>query len=352
MRLAGQHRVALLNQVAVLANPPSRARRHTVMAAARYLMLVHEHLTATARNDLTALEGWRSLVLAGQAEFDNRYLREYLTSEKYRRFDEALVRLMELLELPGVGQLVSKTLTVIRYPFKLLRDFVGKAFARPDAPSLPEQQVLDEALGGWLDLLRKEAARRKDSHPLWAHVDAGFAGNLAELAKERFQQGFRGFQLGQADEVDRTARAIYEDLEKNPVLLNSLRGGKFALEVTSIVGAGVGAATMGATLWVDLAVAYLASAMAQQLVEWGGQAYVSTQRQLARQRQQGLMAQHISAPLGEWLTQWPVTGGSTFERLQLALRRIPLAVEEIHTAVTKTTGTDSSPERAVQSLAG
>jgi hypothetical protein len=295
-------------------------------------MAVHEQLTAAARNDVLALEGWRSLVQTGQGEFDSRYLREYLTSEKYRRFDEALIRLIELLELPGVGQIVSKTLWAMRYPFKLAVDFVGKAFARPDAPSLPEQQVLDEALAGWLDLLRKEAARRKHTHPLWEHVDEGFASNLAELAKERFQQGFRGFQLGQADEVDRTARAIYEDLEKNPVLLNSLRGGKFAIEVASIAGSLAAIGTLG---WFELVMVPLAAFMTQKMVELLGAAYVSTQRHLARQRQQGLMARHISAPLGEWLSQWPVTGGSTFERLQLALRRIPLAVEDVHKAVTR-----------------
>jgi hypothetical protein len=323
-----------------------------VTSAANYLMAVHEQLTASARNDVAALEGWRTLVEAGHAEFDNRYLREFLTSEKYRRFDEALVKLLELLELPGAGQIVSKVLGAVRYPFRIARDFIGQAFARPDAPSLPEQQVLDEALAGWLDLLRKEAARRKETHPLWAHVDEGFEANLAEMARERFSQGFRGFQLGQADEVDRTARAIYEDLEKHPVVLNSMRGGKFALEVTSIIGVGVGVATLGATWWLDLLLAPLGAVVTQQLVEWMGQAYVSTHREMARQRQQGLMARHISAPLAEWLTRWPVTGGSTFERLQLALRRIPQAVEEIHAAVGRASTEAKPTEPPTQSLAG
>jgi hypothetical protein len=41
------------------------------------------------------------------------------------------------------------------------------------------------------------------------------------------------------------------------------------------------------------------------------------------------MKQHLSVPLAEWLTQWPATGGSEFERLQLALRRIPIAVTQL-----------------------
>src|SRR5262249_28101685 len=150
-------------------------------------------------------EGWRSTVLAGQSEFDLRYRREFLTSEKFRRFDEALVKLLELLELPGVGRIVSNTLWVLRTPYRLLRDAVSSAFSRPDAQSLPETAVLEEALAGWLDLLRKEAARRAESHPVWAHVAGGFAGNLGDLARDRFQQGCRAFQLSQADETDRTA---------------------------------------------------------------------------------------------------------------------------------------------------
>jgi hypothetical protein len=48
-----------------------------------------------------------------------------------------------------------------------------------------------------------------------------------------------------------------------------------------------------------------------------------------------MLARYISGPLAEWLTQWPATGGSTFERLQLALRRIPPAVQQLEAEVTK-----------------
>jgi hypothetical protein len=54
---------------------------------------------------------------------------------------------------------------------------------------------------------------------------------------------------------------------------------------------------------------------------------------MARQRQAALMAQYISGPMAEWLTQWPATGGSEFERLQLAFRRIPPAVQQLEAAV-------------------
>src|SRR5262249_10567572 len=144
------------------------------------------------------------------------------------------------------------------------------------------------------------------------------------------EQGFRGFQLGLADEVERTARSIYEELEKNPMLLNSLRGGKFLMDITAIVAA---VATAGHTLALNVLLVPLAAAVTQQLAEWLGAQYVENQREATRERQEALMKQQISGPLAEWLIQWPSTGGSAYERLHQALKRIPPNLEKLNDAV-------------------
>jgi GTP-binding protein EngB required for normal cell division len=329
-RQAAKYRIPLLNQVAVLGRPPAAARRRSVRGAIAFLGANQERLLASARQDVAAMQTWRSVVQTGQVEFDARYRREFLTSEKFHRFDEALVRLLEMLELPGVGKLVGSTLWVLRTPYRLVRGWFNKAISRPESRSLPEETALKEALKGWLDLLHKEAARRAASHPLWAHVEEGFADGLGDLTRERFEQGFRAFQMAQADEIDRTARAIYEELEKNPVVLNTLRGSKLTLDVAAIIGA----VAVGGHSWgLDFVLVPLAASITHQLVELLGKQYVDTQRELARQRQQALMAQYLSGPLAEWLSQWPATGGSSFERLQLALRRIPASIKELDDAV-------------------
>jgi hypothetical protein len=330
-RMAGRYRIPLLNQVAVLGRPSATARLRSVAGAANYLAQTHQDLLSVARQDLNALQSWREVVQAGQAEFDLRYRREYLSGSKFHHFDEALVRLIDLLDLPGVGKLISGTLWVLRTPYRLLKGLVVKAAKRPEAPALPELPVLQQALDGWLDLLRKESARRSGSHPLWEHVEKGFGSGLADGARERFEQGFRAYQLASANAVDHTARAIYEDLEKSPVLLNTLRGSKLALDVAAIAGvvAGAGVAHWG----LDFVLVPLAAAVTQQLVELLGKQYVDNQRELARQRQQALMAEDISGPLAAWLIEWPATGGSAFERLQLALRRLPESVRQLQAVV-------------------
>ncbi|HZT82149.1 MAG TPA: GTPase domain-containing protein, partial [Gemmataceae bacterium] len=301
-RLALKYRIPLVNQVAVLGTSPADLRRHAVRGAARFLQGACPYLLASARRDVQAMEAWQAAVRQGQVEFDARYRREYLAGEKFRRFDDAMVRLMELLELPGVGKVVSSTLWVVRTPYRLLRDLAVKAFTRPEAAALPELTMLEEALAGWLDLLRKEAARRADQHPLWAHVEKGFASGLADQVKERFLQGFRNFQLGTADEVDRTARSIYEQLEKSPALLNTLRGSKLSFDIVGIAGGVAGGVVLG-HVWLYFVLPALATWMTQMLVELAGKQYVENQRELCRQRQAMLMAQYVSGPLAEWLAQ-------------------------------------------------
>jgi hypothetical protein len=329
VKQAGKYRIPLINQVAVLGEPVLVARRRTVAWATHYLTAYQDQLLSVARQDLAALQGWRALVQEGQVEFDHRYQREFLTGEKFRRFDEALVRLLELLELPGVGRVLSGALWVVRTPYRLLKGLLAHAMRRPDAPSMPELPVLEDSLTGWLDMLRKEAARRADTHPLWAHIDKGFAGGLAEQTRERFKAGFRQFQVGLVNEVDQTAREIYEELEKNPLALNTLRGTKFALEVAAITGTVL---MGGLNVW-DIVLIPLAASVTHILVEQLGKSYVENKREQARARQQALVTHYVSAPLADWLAQWPATGGSTFERLQVALRRVPAAIQQLNVAV-------------------
>jgi hypothetical protein len=330
-RLAAPQRIPLVNQVSVLGAPVPQARRRTIDTTVQYLGERQAALLDIARRDLDALDTWRRLVLEGQIEFDVRYRREFLTSAQFRRFDEALVRLLELLELPGVGRFVSGALWVLRTPYRLAKGLFDRTL-RPPLRSLPERRVLEEALKGWLDMLRKEAARRGDSHHLWRHIHQGFASGLGAVAHDHFEQAVNGFQVGLADEVERTARAIYEDLEKNPVALNTLRGTKFSIELGAI---GATVAAMGIN-WFDLILAPLSASVVNMLVELLGKQYVDRQREQTRARQEAMITQYVSGPLKNWLTQWPATEGSVYEQLHLILRRFPGNVQQVETLVRTT----------------
>ncbi len=335
MHKANLWRIPLINQIYVLGEPPARARQYSVRAGFWFLKSHQELLLGVARRDLEALDGWRRLVHEGRAEFDSRYRREFLTTERLRRFDEALVRLLELLELPGVGRFVSGTLNVIQTPYRWVRGMFNKAMQRPQALPLPERPVLESGLAGWIDLLRKESARRANLHPLWQHLHQGFAGGLADQIHGRFEQSLGAFHNSMTQEVEHTASAIYEHLQANPIALNTLRGAKLTMEAGAIIATVAGTIASAGLhyLWLNLITVPLAASMTNHLVEALGQKYVDAQREQARARQQALVTQHLSGPLAEWLIQWPATGGSVYERLQLILGRWPANLQALEAAV-------------------
>jgi hypothetical protein len=340
-RNAPTYRVPIVNQIFVLGEPATSARQRTVRAATAYLASHAHHLLSVAYDDLVALEGWRQLVHEGQVEFDARYGREFLTNERFRRFDEALVRLIELLELPGIGRFVSKTMDVLRMPWTMAKKLVSGALARPEAVGIPEKQVMEDALAGWIDQLRKESTRKAPTHSLWQHVTDGFNTGLADTIKTRFNDSLKGFEIGLNEEVEHTARAIYEDLAQNPVALNSIRTGKFALEVTTILGSAGAILFTGGLAAIPIILAGaaipLSASVIQMLTEFFGRQYVDFHREQTRKRQQALVTQHVSAPLANWLTGWPTTGGSAHERLQRILQRLPESLQQLQAAVDEAT---------------
>lgn len=329
VRLAAKFRIPLLNQVLALADPPEAARRRSIDNAQRFLTAAGESLLEVARQDLAALDNWRNLVQTGQAEFSNRYRREYLSGERFRRFDEARDHLMNLLELPGAGKLLSMVLWFIRTPYRLARGFMGKALMRQDALNLPENEVLNGAMRAWLDQLRAEALRRADTHPLWRHVVNGFASGLGESANERFNNDLRRFDMSSADEIDAICRAMTTGLEQNQSLLASLRVGKLLLDIAA-VGLGF---WIGGISWATIIYVLIFASLAHQMVELVVWQIVEQKRSATRARKELLVNQYLATPEGEWLTQWPSTGGSAYERLQMTLRRVPESIKELCAAV-------------------
>jgi hypothetical protein len=322
---ASRYRQPLIEHVGWWAERADETRRNAVRSAAKYLAQFQDQLLSAVRDDVGALSAWNDLVRQGRRDFEERYRQEYLSGEKFPRFSEALVRLIQLLELPGVGRYVSWVLNAFRWPYRKVRGLLSRLVSSGPPPAILEEPVLRAALTAWLDLLRKEASRRKGSHPLWQHVEQGFEPSLSEQTHQEFQRCLREFHSGIVHEVESTARAIYEDLEKKPVALNALRGLKFGIEVAGISGAVV---TFGLSPW-DLVWPFLIAPVVQEITEYLGKEYVDMQREKTREHQRELFQRALAGPLEELLIRWPVTGGSTFERLQSALRRIPEDAREL-----------------------
>jgi hypothetical protein len=271
------------------------------------------------------MDGWRHLVQASRQAFDDRYRTEFLNGEGFRRFDEARDRLLDLLELPGAGRAFAVTLYVLRLPYRGLRSLVEKALTRPASVNVGEAQVLESAFRAWMDQLRAEAIRRADTHPLWKHVAAGFNSGLGEAAADQFQALLRSYQVSSAEEIEAAARAVTAGLEKTPAALAMLRAGKLVLDLVAIALA----VWAGGFDWPTIIYIFLFVSAAHQVVELIVRQYVERKRSAIRSRKMATVSQAVSGPLAEWLARWPATGGSAYEKLQGALRRVPDTIAQL-----------------------
>ena len=323
--IGAKYRVGLLNQILALCPTPEIARRRTLTNAVKYLESAGDGLLDVARRDLTEFDQWRAAVAVGRGQFEERYRREYLSGEAFRRFDRTREQVMEMVELPGPGKIISSVLALMRVPYKYAREFLGKTLTRPASLNLSEQTVCGTAMVAWLDGLQAEALRRSGSHPLWKQVTHGFDAGLKGQAGDLFQQQYRNFELKETDELDRSARAVPEALSNSPILLSGIRVGTVALDLAAI-------AAVVAFTWPPgwaLLLVVPAVSVTRQTVELGVKAAVDRGRNKLRDQREALLAAQLTGPLEAWLGDWPSSGGSSLEKLQLVLRRVPDAIREL-----------------------
>lgn len=320
-----KHRIPLLNQILVQCESNEAARARTVTNAAKYLSTAGEGLLEVARRDLTELDAWKSAVLSGRLAFEDRYRREYLSGEQFRRFDRYRERLTDLLELPGAGRMLGGLFWILRAPYRWTRDYVFGLMARPDVLNLSEQAVLHDSLKSWLDTLQAEALRKAGTHPLWKQLAVRFDSELGPQARDRFATEFRTFELKESEDLEEAGKALVAGLEGNPALLYTLRGGKFAADL-AIIGCVIYFTWPPGWL---LLLAPLGVSATHQFAELATRGVAEAARNRIRAHRESLVHTSLSAPLAQWLGEWPSTGGTSIEKLQQVLRRVPDLIRQM-----------------------
>ncbi|MBM3979418.1 MAG: hypothetical protein FJ304_03890 [Planctomycetes bacterium] len=325
-----KYRVPLLNQLLVQGESTDAARARTVANAAKYLSTAGDGLLEVARRDLAELEAWKLAVTAGRVSFEDRYRREYLSGERFQRFDRYRERLIDLLELPGAGRVIGGLLWALRTPYRWTRDYVFGLMSRPDVLNLSEQTVLHESLKSWLDGLQAEALRKASAHPLWKQLAVRFESEMAPHARDRFATEYRTFELKESEDLEGAGKALVAGLEQNPALLHTLRAGKLGLDLT-IVGAVIYFTWPPGWL---LLLAPIGVSATHQFAELATRGVAEGARARVRAHRESLVTNTLTAPLAHWLGEWPTTGGTSFEKLQLVLRRVPDLIRQMDERVT------------------
>lgn len=318
---AKEYRDPLIQHAHWWTREPERAREAIVRRTVENVKQQTSTLLEPAYQELSALAEWDGMIDTAQQQFASRYNQECISSHRLASFDAALVRLIQLLELPGFGKYISKTMDVLRSPYFLMK----KLFANPEtANPLSEETLVQSAYQSWLDTLHLQIQQKPDQHPYWKRFKGEFTGLFRVQSKDQLEKVKAQYALQEKNLIETTAQAIHQDLEKNPAALNTIRGFKFAVEAGSI---GATVVTAGTHLLWSVALVPVIASMTQALVEALGKQFVEKHRETVRRKQSDLLWQQLAQPSGDWMKQWPRRQYPEMAKLHDVASRIPGLIE-------------------------
>jgi hypothetical protein len=270
----------------------------------RSVHFVERHLDEVVepiREEIRLGARWREAVrTATDREFLARYRSDYLDGARYGEFNRTLVRLMERLEVPGVGELVKMLGQIVRIPVAMLTGMVRRVLgkARKAPKHTPEHEILAERFAAWLATLRSEAQglAAAGDHPMWREIAAELDSEdrIAALT-ERLEQAYAEYRPAIEAETRRRAAEIHESIEKRPILLNALRSANLAVDTAAVILV----VKSGGLNWSDAIVGPAVAGMRRVLLESGLEQYLASQENRLKRSQYELMEGIVRSRLEE-----------------------------------------------------
>ncbi len=176
---------------------------------------------------------WRLLVDACAAEGLRRYQRDYLNHpHHYQTFQQAIIKLLHLLELPVVAKLAAQTRRALTWPIRQLR-----RLGQEGTPLFGQEEVVLRQAGEQVLLqLADRLWDRQESGGggFWRDAAAGLRGRREAILQAHEQAVtvyLREFQVDVASAADR----LYVKLQEQPLLLNSIRATRAAADTAALM---------------------------------------------------------------------------------------------------------------------
>lgn len=163
------------------------------------------------------------------------YKKDYLQHpQHYETFQRAIAELLDLLEIPGFAKVLSSTRQVLTWPVRklfgfgyALRDMATNDTAK-ERQSV-EQRMLHELYGQLITQLSETAIQASQKHPQqrqWWQDLLTLLQQRREALRTEFSASVECYEAQFAPEIHDAAQKMFESLQKQPRLLNSLRAAR------------------------------------------------------------------------------------------------------------------------------
>jgi hypothetical protein len=223
-------------------------RRHRARSALDFALRRIPRILEPAEMELTAEKTWAEEVSKSVETFVRTYTLEYLTSDKaIEPFTRLNVAILELLDpnIPGLRELTVGLRWLTRWPSKLVLKIGGHLLTtllrrgQPDkgVALAPELKAYSDAHVGLLTELERVIDAEREAprhHPFWGSLAREWRTQL-EMLNGHFAIEVEAHMERTDKEIKIAAKDVLQQLEKNPAVLNVLRGVRVAANVGGAV---------------------------------------------------------------------------------------------------------------------
>ncbi|MGR9046658.1 MAG: GTPase [Gammaproteobacteria bacterium] len=182
-----------------------------------------------------ALNEWRSLIDDLVKQALRQYQRDYLDHpHHYETFQNALASLLNLLEIPGLAKVLANTRKVLTWPIKQLFSLGVRKIRLAD--SSHEVALLNHLAEHLLIQLADQLLDKTEHHndnPWWKAA-IGLLREQRQSLLGEFDSAAIRYHDDFQKEVDAAAFRLYNRLQQQPVVLNSLRATRVTTDAAAV----------------------------------------------------------------------------------------------------------------------
>ena len=177
---------------------------------------------------------WQTLVDQALADALKLYRRDYLDHpHHYHTFQRALLKLLNLLEIPGIAKALGKTRRAMTWPIRKMMALGQREFQpNPTQEIAILRQLGEHVMIQLADKLLERAETETVNSGWWRETALAMRQQRPQL-QQRFQHAVGEYHNGFGQDVEAAAHRLYHRLQEHPLILNSLR----ATRVTTDAGA-------------------------------------------------------------------------------------------------------------------
>ncbi len=198
---------------------------------------------APLQQEQLAANEWHSLVQLAMTNGRDNYARDYLNNpDKYDTFNRALAELLTLLEIPNLAPILTRTRELVTWPARKIlgvgRSTIAAKLSKNkhsgDNTNTPNQEAetLQQIFDSTLIKLQSELLDQPQN-TYWVSLSQALRENQPAIRQAFIQRS----DTARADfepHIEAAAKRLYQQLQSQPALLNSLRAARVTADAAGV----------------------------------------------------------------------------------------------------------------------